>query len=258
MNYFNNQRIGFSQFKKNDKYVIEVDFPVAQKVEISQKRRNKLSKARPKNQLMPPKDVRCSRGLAYFMKDKTEEIKEKSRDILDEGMEKEMSSLIIADCEQDQEKNHRRGPTCPPGFSDLPPLPSYNVGKGMSSLIIIDCEQDQEKNQHRGPTCPPGFSDLPPLPSYNVGKGMSSLIIADCEQGQEKTQHRGPTCPLGFLDGPPLPAYNTRARNKIEDVSEVEDNQVKNPASVKVFQDIIDNWGKEYAMGREYAMGPWF
>ena len=220
MNYFNNQRIGFSQFKKNDKYVIEVDFPVAQKLEISQKRRNKLSKARPKNQLMPPKDVRCSRGLAYFMKAQTEEIEEKSRDILDESMEKEMSSLIIADCEQDQEKNQCRSPTCPPGFSDLPPLPPYNVGKGISSLIITDCEQD--------------------------------------EQGQEKNHRRGLTCPPGFSDGPPVPAYNTRARNNIEDVSEAEDNQVKMPASVKVFQDIIDNWGREYDVGREYVMGPWF
>ena len=66
--WVNNERIGLSQPKKNGKYAIEVDFPVAQKVEISQKGRKKLSKARQKNQLMPPKDVRCSRGLAYFMK----------------------------------------------------------------------------------------------------------------------------------------------------------------------------------------------
>ena len=174
--WVNNQRIGFSQSKKNAKYVIEDDFPVAQKVEISQKRRNQLSKARPKNQLMPPKDVRCSRRLAYFMKAKVEEVKERSNDILDESKE-----------------------------------------KGMASLTITNCEQDQEKNQGQGPNCPPGFSDCPPLP-----------------------------------------AYNTRARNNIEGVSEVEDDQVKTPASVKVFQDIIDNWGKEYDVGREYAMGPWF
>ena len=131
----------------------------------------------------------------------------------------------------------------------------------MSSLIIADFEQDQEKNQRRGPTCPPGFSDLPLLPSYNVGKGMSSLIVNDCEKderGQEKNQRQGPTCPPGFSDVPLLPAYNTRARNNIEDVSEVEDDQAEMPASVKVFQDIIDNWGREYGMGREYAMGPWF
>ena len=64
--------------------------------------------------------------------------------------------------------------------------------------------------------------------------------------------------PPGFSDSPPLPAYNTRARNNIEDVSEVEGDQVKMPASVKVFQDIIDNWGREYDVGREYVMGPWF
>ena len=218
--WVNNERIGLSQPKKNGKYDIEVDFPVAQKVEISQKRRKKLSKARQKNQLMPPKDVRCSRGLAYFMKAQTEEIEEKSSDILYESMEKGMSSLTIIDFEQDQEKKQRRDPTCPPGFSDLPPLPSYNVEKGMSSLIVNDCEKD--------------------------------------ERGQEKNKRRGPTCPPGFSDGPPLPAYDTRARNNIEDVSEVEGDQVKMPASVKVFQDIIDNWGREYDVGREYVMGPWF
>ena len=159
--WVNNERIGLSQPKKNDKYAIEVDFPVAQKVEISQKRRKKLSKARQKNQPIPPKDVRCSRRLTYFMKAQTEEIEEKSSDILDESMEKQMSSLTITDCEQDQEKTQDRHPTCPPGFSDLPPLPSYNVEKEISSLIITDCEQDREKTHDRRPTCPPGFSDIP-------------------------------------------------------------------------------------------------
>ena len=215
--WVNNERIGLSQPKKNGKYDIEVDFPVAQKVELSQKRRKKLSKARQKNQLMPPKDVRCSRGLAYFMRDQTEEIEEKSSDILDESMEKGMSSLTITHCEQDKEKTQRLGPICPPGFSDLPPLPSNNVGKGISYLTVDDFEQGQEKNQGRGPACPPEFSDLPPLP-----------------------------------------VYNTRARNNIEDAYEVEDDKVKIPASVKVFQDIIDNWGREYDVGREYVMGPWF
>ena len=218
--WVNNERIGLSQPKKNGKYDIEVDFPVAQKVELSQKRRKKLSKARQKNQLMPPKDVRCSRGLAYFMKAKVEEIEEKSSHILDESMEKGISSLNITDCKQDQEKTQGQGPTCPPGFSDLPPLPSYNVEKGMTSLIVNDCEID--------------------------------------ERGQEKNKRWGRTCPPGFSDGPPLPVYNTRVRNNIEDVSEAEDDQGKIPASVKVFQDIIDNWGREYDVGREYVMGPWF
>ena len=254
------KRNGFRLSKKEDKYVTEVDHPVAQKTENSHKRRNPKGHSKDLEiRQTSPKDVRCIE--AYSMKDQFDEIAEKSSDILDEGVEKGVSSLIITDFEQYQEKTQCRRPTCPPGFSDLPPLLSYNVEKGMASLIITDCKQDQEKNQCRGPTCPPGFSDLPPLSSYNVGKGMSSLIVNDCEKderGQEKNQRQGPTCPPGFSDDPPLPAYNTRARNNIEDLSEAEDDQVKIPASFKVFQDIIDNWGREYSMGREYAMGPWF
>ena len=150
------KRSGFSQSKKYDKYVTEVDHPVAQKTENSHKRRNPKGHSKDlENQKTSPKDVRCIRGLAYFMKDQVIEIKEKSRDILEES-------------EHDQEKTQRRRPTCPPGFSDLPPLPSYNVEKGMSSLIITDCEQDQEKPQGGGLTCPPGFSDIPQAPKDNI------------------------------------------------------------------------------------------
>ena len=42
------------------------------------------------------------------------------REILEENLEKELSSLTISDCEQDQEKTQGQRPTCPPGFSDIP------------------------------------------------------------------------------------------------------------------------------------------
>ena len=149
------KRSGFSLPKKHDKFVTEVDHPVTQKTVKSLKHRNPKGHSKdPENQLISPTDVRCSRELAYFIKDQVIEIEEKSRDILEKIVVKGMSSLVITDCE---EKNERRHPTCPPGFSDLPPLLSYNVEKGMSSLIVTNTEQDQEKNQRRHPTCPPGF-----------------------------------------------------------------------------------------------------
>ena len=88
-------------------------------------------------------------------------------------MEKEISSLTITDCEQDQEKTQCRHPTCPPEISDIPRAPTFklaklireileeNLEKELSSLTISDCEQDQEKTQGQRPTCPPGFSDIP-------------------------------------------------------------------------------------------------
>ena len=227
--WVNNERIGLSQPKKNGKYDIEVDFPVAQKVEISQKRRKKLSKARQKNQPIPPKDVRCSRRLTYFMKAQTEEIEEKSSDILDEGMEKGMSSLTITDCEQDQEKTQCLGPTCPPGFSDLPPLPSYNVEKGMASLIITDTEQGQEKNQHRRPTCPPGFSDIQRALINNIDydgdKARNNIEVVPEASG---------IVPWG-IGGTPRISYPPTA--------------LEAPTVVAGLQNIIENWRGEYAMG---------
>ena len=91
----------------------------------------------------------------------------------EENLEKEISSLTITDCEQDQEKTQCRHPTCPPEISDIPRAPTCklaklireileeNLEKELSSLIISDCEQDQEKTQGQRPTCPPGFSDIP-------------------------------------------------------------------------------------------------
>jgi hypothetical protein len=49
------------------------------------------------------------------------------REILEENLEKEISSLIISDCEQDQEKTQDRHPTCPPGFSDIPRAQKNNI-----------------------------------------------------------------------------------------------------------------------------------
>ena len=201
------KRSGFTLSKKHDKYVTEIDHPVAQKTVNYQKHRNPKGHSKdPENQLTSPKDVRCSRDLGYFMKD---QVIEKSNDILEECVEKGMSSLIITDC---GEKNQPRRPTCPPGFSDLPPLLSYNVEKGMSSLIVTDTEQDQEKNLRGRPTCPSEFSDIPQALINNI----------DC--------------------------HRDKARNSIEVVSEAED-QAKITAIVEGLQDIIHNWRGEYAMG---------
>ena len=209
------KRNGFRLSKKENKYVTEVDHPVAQKTENSHKRQNHKGHSKDLEiRQTSPKDVRCIE--AYSMKDQFDgEIAEKkSSDILDEGVEKRVPSLIITDCEQYQEKTQRRRPTCPPGFSDLPPLLSYNVEKGMSSLIVTDTEQDQEKNLRGRPTCPSEFSDIPQALINNI----------DC--------------------------HRDKARNNIEVVSEAED-QAKIPSIVEGLQDIIENWRGEYAMGSE-------
>ena len=49
------------------------------------------------------------------------------REILEENLEKEISSLIITDCEQDQEKTQGQRSTCPPGFSDIPRAQKNNI-----------------------------------------------------------------------------------------------------------------------------------
>ena len=222
------KRNGFRLSKKEDKYVTEVDHPVAQKTENSHKRRNPKGHSKDLEiRQTSPKDVRCIE--AYSMKDQFDEIAEKSSDILDEGVEKGVSSLIITDFEQYQEKTQCRRPTCPPGFSDLPPLLSYNVEKGMASLIITDCKQDQEKKQCRRPTCPPGFSDIPQALINNI----------DCNGDKarpniEVVSEARDIAPWG-AGGTPRISYPPTA--------------LEAPTVVAGLQNIIENWRGEYAMG---------
>ena len=223
------KRNGFRLSKKEDKYVTEVDHPVAQKTENSHKRRNNKGHSKDLEiRQTSPKDVRCIE--AYSMKDQFDEIiAEKSSDILDEGVEKRVPSLIITDCEQYQEKTQRRRPTCPPGFSDLPPLLSYNVEKGVSSLTIAETEQDQEINQHRLPTCPPGFTDIP--------RALINNIDCDGDKARNNTEvvseARG-IVPWG-IGGTPRFSYPPTA--------------MEAPTVVAGLQNIIENWRGEYAMG---------
>ena len=135
---------GFLLSKKHDKYVTQVDHPFDQKTANSHKHRNPKGYSKdPENQLMSPKDVRRSGGLAYFI-----EIEEKSRDIQVESVEKGMSSLIVTDCEG---KNQPRRPTCPPGFSDIPQVLINN----------IDSDQDKTSNdQPKIPTVVEGLQDI--------------------------------------------------------------------------------------------------
>ena len=185
---------GFLVSKKHDNYVTEVDHPTAQKTVISHKHRN------PKGQ---------------------------SEDL--EIQQTSPKSLIITDFLQYQEKNQRRRPTCPPGFSDSPPLLSYNVEKGMSSLIITDTEQDQEKNQCRRPTCPPGFSDIPRDLIDNIDcngdKARPNIEVVPKARG---------IAPWG-AGGTPRISYPPTA--------------LEAPNVVAGLQNIIENWRGEYAMG---------
>ena len=188
------KRKGFRLSKKEDKYVTEVDHPVAQKTENSHKHRN------PKGQ---------------------------SEDL--EIQQTSPKSLIITDFLQYQEKKQRRRPTCPPGFSDSPPLLSYNVEKGMASLIITDTEQGQEKNQHRRPTCPPGFSDIQRALINNIDydgdKARNNIEVVPEASG---------IVPLG-IGGTPRISYPPTA--------------LEAPTVVAGLQNIIENWRGEYAMG---------
>ena len=128
--------------------------------------------------------------------------------------------MIITDCEQYQEKRQRRHPTCPPGFSDLPPLLPYNVEKGMASLIITDTEQNQ---------CPPGFSDIPQALIDNI----------DCDGDKARnnievvSEARG-IAPWG-AGGIPRISYPPT--------------DLEAPTVVVGLQNIIENWRGEYAMG---------
>ena len=220
------RRNGFRLSKKEDKYVTEVDHPVAQKTENTHKRRNPKGHSKDlENQQMSPKDVRCIQGLAYFVNNKVDDTEEKSSNILDESVEIE----IITNCEQYQEKTQRRRPTCPPGFSDSPPLPSYNLEKGMASLIITDTEQDQEKKQCRRPTCPPGFSDIPQALMNNIDcdgdKARNNIEVVPEASG---------IVPWG-IGGTPRISYPPTA--------------LEAPTVVAGLQNIIENWRGEYAMG---------
>ena len=78
--------------------------------------------------------------------------------ILDENVEKGISSLTISDC--DQETKQDQCPTCPSEFSDFPPLSADNTrgqinkeeekSREIQEEIVIEitnCQQDQEKIQ---------------------------------------------------------------------------------------------------------------
>ena len=67
-------------------------------------------------------EIDVSPLFSYFLNDMEAKLVQKSRDILEENLEKEISSLTITDCEQDQEKTQCRHPTCPPEISDIPRL----------------------------------------------------------------------------------------------------------------------------------------
>ena len=226
-------RSGLSLSKKYDKYFTEVDHPIAKKTENSHKHRNpKVHSKDPENQQMSPNDVRRSPELGDFMKDQVDEIEEKSSDILEENT----SFLIIK-----QEKKQRKRPTCPPGFSDLPPLLSYNMEKGMISLNITDCEQDQEKPHHRRPTCLPGFSDIPQALMNNI----------DCDGDKARNNVKVVSEGRGIIPGG---AGGTFRFSDLPTTLEGEE-QSKVPTIVAGLQDIIDNWSGEYAMSGQYN---WF
>ena len=229
------ERNGFSLSKKYDKYVTEIDHPVAKKTENSHKGRNPKSHSKdPEKKQTSPTDVRRSRGLAYFLNDQVDEIEGKSSDILEENVKKGMSSLIM----KQGKKQHQRS-TCPPGFSGLPPLLSYNVERGMSSLIITDCEQDQEKRQR--PTCPPGFSDIPRALINNI----------DCDGDKARNNVKVVFEARGIIPGG---AGGTSRFSDLPTTLEAEE-QSKVPTIVAGLQDIIDNWSGEYAMSGQYN---WF
>ena len=191
----------------------------------------------------------------YNTRAKSNEMQEKSRNILDENVEKGISSLTIAN--YDQEKNQDQGPTCPSGFSDFPPRAKTNEmdeksrdipeEKGISSLTITDF--DQEKNQDQGPTRPSGFSEFPPLSADNKRGHINEkeensrdiqekivIKITDCGQDKDIIQGRGPTCPSEFSDVPPLPVNNTNTGVEINEMDEksrdiLEDNLEKEISS---------------------------
>ena len=63
---------------------------------------------------------------------------QKSRDILEENLEKEISSLTITDCEQDQEKTQCRHPT---EISDIPRAPTCKLAKLIREILEENLEK---------------------------------------------------------------------------------------------------------------------
>ena len=126
----------------------------------------------------------CPSGFSDFPPQaEINEMEEKSKDTLNENVEKGIPSLTITDF--DQEKPQDQGPTSPSGFLMFPPLStdntrgkinekeenSINIQKEIGTEIT-DCGKDQDIIQGWGPTSPSEFSDVPPLPANYTNTGV--------------------------------------------------------------------------------------
>ena len=102
------------------------------------------------------------------------------REILEENLEKEISSLIITDCKQDQEKTQGRHPTCPPGFSDIPRAQKNNFEEEEKVKIPKVLDTMIDNIQHWGREYSTDFFCKAPVKTPNSMVGHSWKERKNC------------------------------------------------------------------------------